>query len=1547
MRRTRRLSIPLFVVFACLLWIPACRKSRGPAVPEVQLQATLDPHPSYTNQSTVRISGRLPRAGKVWVKGVETQQEIETESSGRFAIDIPLVANRLNRLQFIPRFRSGAEGLALTTQITQDSEAPEVWIDTPSSQQQVAFGHVHVSGRLSDRLIGSEGLSVTVNGIAAIVEVGIGTNGTFLAKNIPLEPGPTTRIEALATDVLGNVGQASVTVERPKGPGARVAEVMGDCQTAMVGELLPEPIAIRLQRTNGTPFEGKTVTFSVVRSDGRLSSDGTNGLAMVQQVQTNAGGWATLRWKLGSDAGCGNNRVLAHSEGVGNVMLFASARRNDPKQINIGDGNNQKAEVRSNAPLPLVAWVSDGCNGVPEIPVTFMVHGSPVTVRTGRTGHARITYQLSATPGPQTVEANFPGNPGLPAVFTIYGIERDPNRPTSFEGLVLDNAMQPLAGATCRLRMDGAVVGPVESDINGRFLFSDVPGSGLAMLQVMGETVDFRGGPSGVPVEPDTYPHLMYETQITRNASNSLPTSVLLPALDPTNRRRFDNTECVTLTVAGIEGLEMTIFRGSMRVPDPDRPGEYFVPDVNRPVWASLNQVHSDDVPMPMPDGAAPPFSWTLQPAGAVFDPPVRVKYPNMTGLPPGSTVNFLSFDHDTEKFEIVASGRICEDGSSSVTDPGSGIGKAGWGCQCPPYAPTGRCKTRDCDEDPVQTQILREAMARMGSARDRASQATVIAFLLFAFATSELTLLTAELVPVSLAVAACVVAPTPPTCAAAAAAVGTFGTHLAAAKATLVVVHRPGLARAIRLIGEARGFTSEASTWIAGYSPRCPSSDRREHIIRLLADVDRSVFAAENFAGLALEPVNQLETFVDTILVLLGALGDRLRSQSEPQYSTGGEIERLMEQVQNLMGEFEAARSTIERHSSALHDALRVATDRIHAMDALIVLETAVVRVSGQSGGISQAGAFNLGNVPASSELVRGMAVLRTGAETWIGQSSYFRVGSGQVVDVPLMRWYQRSPPIVEALGIEILSPILRRSNATTQATPRAHFSDGTVAAVPGAEEGTTYVSSNPAVATVSDTGVVTAISEGAAFITARNEGVAATAGVLVAFGALTDVEGYVEFPDGTPAANAQVETSFLGQTSTDARGYFLVTQRPADRGPIDVTVSLRNGVIHHRAERLQLHPRANGRTDAGVLQLQRVRITTDVPVCDNASRKLRVLDASGVQLAEMGLGFTVAAMARDASGDVILAGDQALARVQLAPSLRVLWLRAYPGADFQAVAISPDGYIWVLDQGPGKRLLRTGADGLEGRSHPWFSLPAPSYGTDIAISRSTDSTWGYMVAIGLWHTCGGFCAAGVVSRLDPESGAQTTVQHYRVSAFGASPNGDVWIGDWRPGAPQEHGKIWRMDARLGGAPGHRVELEWLRNAWAFAFRPDGHVLAASTHFGGHPDVIFRVEPGSARYLANSYDEQIWLAGSCGSTALWFAGDGSLWVPRPDCHQMSIMAANGGIRSVDVRASATRGDPSGYTQALIIHPDADFDEDGMTNRDELLAGRNPFVLNP
>jgi hypothetical protein len=222
---------------------------------------------------------------------------------------------------------------------------------------------------------------------------------------------------------------------------------------------------------------------------------------------------------------------------------------------------------------------------------------------------------------------------------------------------------------------------------DGRFAFDDLPAAGPARLFVNGLTAARPAGAPECEINAGYFPSLQFEPVLVPNAANALPSPVLLPPLDCRNARRYSTTRDTELTVEGVEGLRMIVRAGSMTLPTGQPAGDDAI--------LSLNQVHHDAVPMPMPDGASPLFAWTLQPGGATFDPPIEIRYPNMAPLPAGAIANFLSFDHDTNRFEIVASGQVSRDGSEIVSDPGVGITVAGWGCSCPPYGVTGEC--RDC----------------------------------------------------------------------------------------------------------------------------------------------------------------------------------------------------------------------------------------------------------------------------------------------------------------------------------------------------------------------------------------------------------------------------------------------------------------------------------------------------------------------------------------------------------------------------------------------------------------------------------------------------------------------------------------------------------------------------------------------------------------------------------------------------------------------------------------------------------------------------------
>ncbi len=691
---------------------------------------TLNAHTTMTNQSTVIVTGTAPQAVSVSVNSPGGMMTGIAVTNGTFTANVMLAPNQVNQVYFTSIGALGLASAPAATAITHDQQPPELFIDFPADGAMVTTPAIDVAGRVSDMLSGFNGLNVCVcpNGampdaypcaedcdapcVCAAVNIGIGTNGTYFAPAIPLSVGINT-ITVAAADTLGNSTTRQITVTRTEiPPGAPVMEVVsGNGQSGQVLTPLAEPIVVKITHASGMPFVNKVVTFHVTQSDGRLgetASAAMNG-SMMFQTHTDANGLAQAFWRLGGDAGMGNNRVeVTSTDVVGTTVFCASATPGLPSQINIGSGNNQRGEVGAPLPLDLEVRVSDGCNGVPgaEVEVTVVsgggsVNGSnSVIVFTSATGHAQVSFVLGPNPGSNVVRAVNLANPqGPAATFNAVGVVRVPQQPTSLEALVLDNAGQPIQGATCSLVAGGTTVPDVLTDVHGQCRWGDLPVFGAAELTVNGLTATHIGGPAmGDPptcpgcqdVPAGSFPSVPFQIVIVPNAANSLPAPARLPRLNPANARAYSATQDTVLTVEGVKGLKFTVKAGSMFLAVAGQPSS-FTPAPDGTV-ISLNPVHHDDIPMPIPDGAAPAYAGTLQPRGAKFVPPIAVEYPNMYGLPAGTITNFMSFNHDTGEFEIIASGPVSDDGSTISTFPGDGIDIAGWHCNCPPYAVTGDC---------------------------------------------------------------------------------------------------------------------------------------------------------------------------------------------------------------------------------------------------------------------------------------------------------------------------------------------------------------------------------------------------------------------------------------------------------------------------------------------------------------------------------------------------------------------------------------------------------------------------------------------------------------------------------------------------------------------------------------------------------------------------------------------------------------------------------------------------------------------------------------
>jgi len=632
-----------------------------------------------TPDTTVHLSGNTRPFREVIVSGGAYTVVVVAGADGAFSADVPLVTNRLNQLLVASTNAVFGLGSSRVVNIIQDRQAPSLFIDVPANGAMVLTSNLVVAGRVGDFLSGSKGISVSISNstpgstfaTGANVYVGLGNNGTFERGAIPLAVGNNSLVVA-ASDIHGNTTIRQIVVRREVSRGMSLTAVSGDLQTTNISRNLAEPLVVRIANTNGQPIRGKLVTFDVSRSDGRLRANESATSAATRRLQlfTDETGIARAWWTLGTGAGCGNNRVTVSSRSIGGTLTFcATAIPGSPVQVNLGSGNNQVTEVESSPPKSLRVWVTDTCNGVPRVPVTFtVIQGDgtvngrrSVTVQSSRTGHADVNFVAGTNVGVQRVEANFEGSVNLPAVFSLTSLRRDPAQPTRLSGVVLDNSYQPIVGVLSLLTV-GERSFEIKTDAYGRFEFINVP-QGRGTLQLDG-TVATAAGSNSVPL--NSFPSLPFPVFLLPNSGNALEAPVILPTLNPANARVYHGTNDVDLTTEGVEGVRLHVKAGSLRLADGSVP--------NAPVTLSVNQIHYDQMPMPPPDGAAPVLMFTLQPFGLRFDPPVQMELPNVNGMAPGEEAALMSYYFETEAFEITARTHITEDGSTSVTDPGEGI---------------------------------------------------------------------------------------------------------------------------------------------------------------------------------------------------------------------------------------------------------------------------------------------------------------------------------------------------------------------------------------------------------------------------------------------------------------------------------------------------------------------------------------------------------------------------------------------------------------------------------------------------------------------------------------------------------------------------------------------------------------------------------------------------------------------------------------------------------------------------------------------------------
>ncbi len=171
---------------------------------------------------------------------------------------------------------------------------------------------------------------------------------------------------------------------------------------------------------------------------------------------------------------------------------------------------------------------------------------------------------------------------------------------------------------------------------------------------------------------------------------------------------------------------------------------------------------------------------------------------------------------------------------------------------------------------------------------------------------------------------------------------------------------------------------------------------------------------------------------------------------------------------------------------------------------------ERCVVNILNRTIQVSSDGGWSLPNVPSNQGQVRARATcIEDDGSTTSGQSPYFSIARNGITQVPGIV-FQDLTPIPVSLSFGSTATLqLDSIGATAQLNVTATYPGSATADVSSAASGTNYSSTNPAVATVSANGLVTAVGNGLALISARNDGVLAARRVLVNTGGDLDGDG------------------------------------------------------------------------------------------------------------------------------------------------------------------------------------------------------------------------------------------------------------------------------------------------------------------------------------------------------------------------------------------------------------------------------------------------------
>jgi adhesin/invasin len=201
---------------------------------------------------------------------------------------------------------------------------------------------------------------------------------------------------------LASCGETTVSAPLP---AARVEVVPGPVLSGGAGQVLPDPIEVRVFGSDNQTLPGVAVTFSAA----------TGGSVDPATATTDGDGLARTRWTLGQTAG--PNILTVTASGGVSATITATVSAGPPAAVTAVAGNNQTAAAGATVAIaPSVRVVDAFGNLVSSAAVTFTVLSGGGQVTNGLTvtnaqGIAAVgSWRLGPSSGTQTLAARVEAN---------------------------------------------------------------------------------------------------------------------------------------------------------------------------------------------------------------------------------------------------------------------------------------------------------------------------------------------------------------------------------------------------------------------------------------------------------------------------------------------------------------------------------------------------------------------------------------------------------------------------------------------------------------------------------------------------------------------------------------------------------------------------------------------------------------------------------------------------------------------------------------------------------------------------------------------------------------------------------------------------------------------------------------------------------------------------------------------------------------------------------------------------------------------------------